>query len=81
VINGNDDFVIDRTTHTRWSEQLKPGDHYRAIDNARHFFHHEEASQTADVIESFLDMVPEGEMNNSLMIKSDYSPTKISKND
>jgi pimeloyl-ACP methyl ester carboxylesterase len=50
VINGNDDFVIDRTTHTRWSEQLKPGDHYRAIDNARHFFHHQEANQTADLL-------------------------------
>ena len=81
VINGNDDFVIDRTSHTRWSEQLKPGDHYRAIKNARHFFHHQEANQTADVIESFLDMVPEEGMNNSLMIKSDYSPTQISKND
>jgi pimeloyl-ACP methyl ester carboxylesterase len=81
VINGNDDFVIDRMAHTRWSEQLKPGDHYRAIKNARHFFHHQEANQTADVIESFLDMVPEEEMNNSLTIKSDYSPIQISKND
>ena len=81
VINGNDDFVIDRTTHARWSEQLKPGDHYRALDNARHFFHHQEANQTATVIESFLDMVPEEEMNNSLTIKSDCSPTKITNND
>jgi pimeloyl-ACP methyl ester carboxylesterase len=81
VINGNDDFVIDRTAHTRWGEQLKPGDHYRAIEHARHFFQYQEANQTADVIESFLDMVPEEGMNNRLMIKSDYSPTQISKND
>jgi ubiquinone biosynthesis protein COQ9 len=67
--------------HTRWGEQLKPGDHYRAIEHARHFFQYQEANQTADVIESFLDMVPEEGMNNRLMIKSDYSPTQISKND
>ena len=81
VINGDDDFVIDRMTQARWGEQLKPGDHYRSIENARHFFQHKEANQTAAVIESFLDMVPEEETNNSVTIKSKYLPTKISKND
>ena len=81
VINGNDDFVIDRTTRIRWSEQLKPGDHYRSIENGRHFFHHQEPNQTAAVIESFLDMITEKEIDKSLTIKCDYLPIKIFKND
>ena len=81
VINGNNDFVVDRNAKTRWEEQLKPGDHYRSMENARHFFQYQQANQTTDVIESFLDMIPEDGTDKSLTIKNDYLPTKISKND
>ncbi|BEV35975.1 alpha/beta hydrolase [Synechococcus sp. M16CYN] len=59
VINGNDDFVVDRNANQRWVGQFKPGDHYRSIKNGRHFFHYEDPRQTSQIIESFLDMVPE----------------------
>ena len=81
VINGNNDFVVDRNAKTRWEEQLKPGDHYRSMENARHFFQYQQANQTTDVIESFLEMIPEDGTDKSLTIKNDYLPTKISKND
>jgi hypothetical protein len=51
------------------------------MENARHFFQYQQANQTSDVIESFLDMIPEDGTDKSLTIKNDYLPTKISKND
>ena len=58
VINGHDDFVVDRKAQQRWEEQLKPGDCYHSLPGGRHFFQFSHAELTATLIRSFLDMVP-----------------------
>ena len=63
VINGGKDFVIDDQSHERWKYHLKPGDCYQRIDNGRHFFPFTEWSQTANMIESFINMVPDQKHN------------------
>ena len=64
VINGEKDFVIDEQSHDRWSHYLKPGDCYQKIANGRHFFPFTEWSQTAKIIESFIEMVPDQNQNH-----------------
>ena len=58
VINGSKDFVIDQCSYKRWQQHLKPGDCYQRINSGRHFFPFTEWNQTAKMIESFIDMVP-----------------------
>ena len=66
VINGHDDFVVDRMAQQRWEEQLKPGDCYHSLQGGRHFFQFSHAELTATLIRSFLDMVPGSSAMESL---------------
>ena len=76
VINGSKDFVVDSHSRNRWQQHLKPGDCYREINNGRHFFPFSEWSDTAQMIETFIDMVPE---KNSFLAASTYANLTISK--
>ena len=66
VINGHDDFVVDRQAQQRWKQQLKPGDCYHSLPGGRHFFQFSHAELTATLIRSFLDMVPGSSEMDSL---------------
>ena len=66
VINGHDDFVVDRQAQQRWEKKLKPGDCYHSLQGGRHFFQFSHAELTATLIRSFLDMVPGSSEMNSL---------------
>ena len=59
VIHGEKDFVVDEQSWDRWRHYLKPGDCYQKIANGRHFFPFTEWSQTSNMIESFIQMVPD----------------------
>ena len=59
VINGENDFVVDKNSHQRWQQQLKPGDCYKEIKNGRHFFPFHDWNETTKIIDSFITMVPE----------------------
>ena len=58
VLNGGSDFVVDANAHDRWSETLKSGDRYVCMSKGRHFFQLDHAQQVADLIISFIQMVP-----------------------
>ena len=76
VINGKKDFVVDKQSYGRWKQYLKPGDCYQEIDNGRHFFTFTEWSQTSNMIESFIRMVPE---NSQSVVPEHYKNLSISK--
>jgi surfactin synthase thioesterase subunit len=76
VINGEKDFVVDEQSHDRWRRYLKPGDCYKKIADGRHFFPFTEWSQTAKIIESFIEMVPDQQQNR---IPDKYKNLSISK--
>ena len=76
VINGEKDFVIDEHSYGRWRHHLKPGDCYQKINNGRHFFPFTEWRETARMIESFINMVPEQGQN---LIDEYYRDLSISK--
>ena len=59
VINGEKDFVVDKQSHDRWKNILKPGDCYQQISDGRHFFPFTEWRKTSKMIESFIKMVPD----------------------
>ena len=63
VINGGNDFVVDKNSHERWQKQLKPGDYHKEIKNGRHFFPFHDWSETTRIIHSFITMVPEQEQD------------------
>ena len=63
VINGEDDFVVDRSSYQRWCQHLKPGDCYQKMKNGRHFFPFSEWRETSEMIESFITMVPEAKQD------------------
>ena len=65
VINGENDFVVDKQSYERWKHNLKPGDCYQEIAQGRHFFPFTEWSQTAKMIESFIKMVPDQNRSQS----------------
>ena len=58
VVNGNDDYVIDRNSKKRWEEVFSPGDFYKSIKGGRHFLQFDKSKETVGIIENFLDMVP-----------------------
>ena len=76
VINGEKDFVVDEQSHNRWRQYLKPGDCYQKVANGRHFFPFTEWSQTAKMIKSFVNMVPDQHQNQ---IPEKYKNLSISK--
>ena len=76
VINGGKDFVIDEQSYERWQHHLKPGDCYQKIDNGRHFFPFTEWNQSAEMIESFIKMVPK---HTQSLIPDYYQNLKFSK--
>ena len=59
VINGEDDFVVDKNCCQRWKSLFKPGDCYMKIKNGRHFFPFRDWRKTSEMIKSFITMVPE----------------------
>ena len=76
VINGEQDFVVDEQSCDRWKHYLKPGDCYQQITNGRHFFPFTEWSQTSNMIESFINMVPD---KSNDFIPNHYRNLSISK--
>ena len=58
VLNGEYDFVVDNNSHDRWSETLKSGDRYVCLKKGRHFFQFDQSQMVADLITSFIQMVP-----------------------
>jgi pimeloyl-ACP methyl ester carboxylesterase len=76
VINGEKDFVVDKQSYDRWKQILKPGDCYQKIANGRHFFPFTEWSQTAKIIKSFVEMVPDKDHNH---IPEHYGNPSLSK--
>ena len=76
VINGEKDFVVDEQSDIRWSHCLKHGDCYQKVANGRHFFPFTEWSQTAEMIESFIRMVPEQHQNQ---VPNSFKNLSISK--
>ena len=58
IINGDQDFVVDKASKIRWNSKLKLGDHYELVDAGRHFFHFHKPESTAKKINTFLDMIP-----------------------
>ena len=58
VINGENDFVVDRHAQERWTSKLKTGDRYLSVPNSRHFFHFHHPETVVQGIDAFLDMVP-----------------------
>ena len=58
VLNGEYDFVVDNNAHSRWSETLKSGDRYVCMKKGRHFFQFDQSQMVADLISSFIQMVP-----------------------
>ncbi len=58
VMNGDNDFVVDRNAEERWSTKLKPGDCYVSVPKSRHFFHFHHPEITVQRINAFLDMIP-----------------------
>ncbi|MEC8214977.1 MAG: alpha/beta hydrolase [Cyanobacteriota bacterium] len=58
VINGENDFVVDRHAQERLTSKLKPGDRYLSVPNSRHFFHFHHPETVVQGIDAFLDMVP-----------------------
>ncbi|OUT73132.1 MAG: hypothetical protein CBB79_04790 [Synechococcus sp. TMED19] len=57
VVNGDNDFIIDRNSKNRWSHLLKDGDRYLSIKGGRHFHQHTHAEQLADEIMNFTEML------------------------
>lgn len=76
VINGEKDFVVDEQSYDRWKHYLKPGDCYRKIANGRHFFPFTEWSQTSNMIETFIKMIPTNSQN---IVPNNYTNLSISK--
>ena len=76
VINGEKDFVVDEQSYDRWKHYLKPGDCYQKIANGRHFFPFTEWSQTSNMIETFIKMIPTNSQN---IVPNNYTNLSISK--
>ena len=78
VINGEKDFVVDKQSYNRWKHYLKAGDCYQNMANGRHFFPFTQWSQTSNMIESFIRMVPDKSHN---IIPDNYKNLSITKTD
>ena len=61
VINGNDDFIIDRNSEARWQPFLKRGDRYISIAKGRHFIQHTHYQEVSCAINSFAQMTPDSD--------------------
>jgi pimeloyl-ACP methyl ester carboxylesterase len=59
VINGDDDFIVDRNSEKRWQPFLKRGDRYVSVPNGRHFMQHTHAQEVSCAITSFAEMTPD----------------------
>ena len=66
VLNGEYDFVVDNTARSRWSETLKSGDRYVCMKKGRHFFQFDQSQMVADLISSFIQMVPSSWIDREL---------------
>ena len=59
VINGDDDFIVDRNSEKRWQPFLKRGDRYVSVPKGRHFMQHTHAQEVSCAINSFAEMTPD----------------------
>ena len=57
VINGDNDFVIDRNSKNRWNHLLKNGDRYVSINDGRHFHQHTHTDQISAEIANITEML------------------------
>ena len=73
VLNGEYDFVVDTSSHDRWSRTLKAGDRYQSIRQGRHFFHFNQPENTAEYISTFIEMIPDSLADSYF----DVSSTKL----
>ena len=59
VINGDDDFIVDRHSHQRWKPFLKRGDRYVSIARGRHFMQHSHVEDVFRAVSAFIEMTPD----------------------
>jgi pimeloyl-ACP methyl ester carboxylesterase len=59
VINGSHDFVVDQNSGLRWKPYLKNGDRFYSFPQGHHFSHFSQPKQYGELINSFLDMIPD----------------------
>ena len=77
VVNGDDDYVIDRNSKNRWEDLFSPGDFYKTVKGGRHFLQFDKSKETIRIIENFLDMVPSQSAFDTTA--SNFFSTNISK--
>ena len=68
IINGSNDFVIDRYSSSRWKPYLKNGDRFYSLPGGRHFSQFTQPKLFGTMINSFLEMIPDfdGKAVNSI---------------
>jgi pimeloyl-ACP methyl ester carboxylesterase len=58
VINGSDDFVVDKNSALRWNPHLKHGDRFYSLPGGHHCSHFSQPNLYGSLINSFLEMIP-----------------------
>ena len=59
IINGSHDFVIDQNSALRWKPYLSNGDRFYSLPGGHHFSHFSQPQLYGDLINSFLEMIPD----------------------
>ena len=59
IINGDDDFIVDRNSNARWQPFLKRGDRYVSISHGRHFMQHTHIQDVSEAVNAFIEMTPD----------------------
>ena len=59
IVNGDDDFIIDRNSNARWQPFLKQGDRYVSISDGRHFLQHTHFQDVSQAVNAFIKMTPD----------------------
>jgi pimeloyl-ACP methyl ester carboxylesterase len=58
VINGSHDFVVDHNSGLRWRPYLKNGDRFYSLQGGHHFSHFSQPQLFANLINAFIEMIP-----------------------
>ena len=59
IINGDDDFIVDRNSNARWQPFLKRGDRYVSISHGRQFMQHTHFQDVSEAVNAFIEMTPD----------------------
>ena len=63
VINGSHDFVVDQNAGLRWMPHLKNGDRFYSLPGGHHFSHFSQPELYANLINNFLEMIPDSSLS------------------